>query len=107
MLSCTWGYVAEGCRGPKGLASHIGVAMRRLMLTVIAIGFFAINGLRSQEAGTDKKKIQGTWNVISIEAVGMKELPAEALKASKITFTADKVTIDIGGDKAEATYTLD
>ena len=81
--------------------------MRVVALSVLVLGLLAGTGVRSQEGGGDKEKIQGTWKIVSFEAFGMKEIPPEVLKESRMTITADKISYKLGGEMGELGYKLD
>src|SRR5262249_52973330 len=83
------------------------VTMRMVVLVLLTSSFVTTTGLQSQDVPTDKQKIEGSWKVVSLEALGMKELPPDVLKAAKVVVTSDKLTIEIAGEKFETSYKLD
>src|SRR5687767_13576634 len=71
-----------------------------LVAVLCAVGFAASSGsgaLADDKADLEKevKKFQGTWTIESSETGGMK-LPADQLKAFRVTFDGDKHTVKNG-----------
>jgi uncharacterized protein (TIGR03067 family) len=80
--------------------------MRTLAL-LIAATTVAAAADDSETVKAEKAKLVGTWNVVSLEADGLK-VSADAVKDLQLVFTADSMTRK-KGDKAEsgAGYLLD
>jgi uncharacterized protein (TIGR03067 family) len=60
----------------------------------------------------DKERLQGTWNVVSLEVDGKKVdndglLPSEPISGSKWTITSDKIEVRVGDRTIEGSYTID
>lgn len=78
---------------------------RCILLTAFILTFVA--AAQSGDSPSEKKQLQGTWKVVSIEGIGMKPFPPETLKDASVVFAGDKVTISIDGDKVEREFKLD
>jgi uncharacterized protein (TIGR03067 family) len=81
--------------------------MRNLMFLAVGL-LLAADAHQQGEAAKDKEKLQGTWQVVSLEAEGEKG-PAEVAKALKYIFTGDKLAIQPAepGSSSEFTYQVD
>ncbi len=78
-----------------------------LALAVLGTGVTSPPRASAQDkAKSDQELIQGTWEVVSGEKGGEK-LPEEIVKAIKITFKGDKLSLAHGDDAKEATFKLD
>jgi uncharacterized protein (TIGR03067 family) len=82
--------------------------VKAFALILVSFGFLMGPTGFGQDAQGDKEKIQGTWKIVSFEARGKtKLLPPDALKNSKIVFTADKMTFHFGKEITEVGFKLD
>jgi uncharacterized protein (TIGR03067 family) len=57
-------------------------------------------------SGSDQEKIQGTWTPVRAVANGV-DAPAAVLKAARLTFKGNTVTIQMGGRTQKETFKLD
>lgn len=81
--------------------------MKIRLLSLLALVVCAATALPQGDAKNgDLAKFQGTWVVESVLADG-KELPAEVVKAFKMTFKGDAYTVALGAEKTEGTIYLD
>jgi uncharacterized protein (TIGR03067 family) len=88
--------------------SYRRITVRAFALILAAFGLLLGPTGFGQDAQGDKERIQGTWKIVSFEARGKtKLLPPDAIKNSKIVFSADKMTFHFGKEITEASFTLD
>src|SRR5262245_17477221 len=88
------------------LVRRSGTSRKEGVMRVVALSLFAHSVLagasvRCQKGAGDKEKMLGTWQVVLVDSFGMKEIPPEVLKESRVTFTADKMTFKIGPEQGE------
>jgi uncharacterized protein (TIGR03067 family) len=81
--------------------------MKRFALAVMALGGLTL-AAASQTADAKKElgKLQGTWNVVALEANGQKA-PAELIKNAKLVFKGDTYTFHSGDQVIEGMVSLD
>src|SRR5262249_10567251 len=83
-----------------------------VLLALAVAGVIAVVGARQILAGNpgsanDEEKILGTWVLVS-SSEGGQVAPAERIKDTKVTFTADgKMTVKQGQQEQQFTYKLD
>jgi uncharacterized protein (TIGR03067 family) len=78
--------------------------MRRHLLMVVAAGLLVAADDAKTQAPADQGKLQGTWEVVSMERGGMKrEGPPEA----QLVFEGDKFTMKMGERSIRGTFKLD
>src|SRR4051794_10775290 len=85
--------------------------MHKLVGTAAMVALAGVLGGSPLQGGGpgkgDQDKLQGTWNVVTMEAGGQKA-PDEFIKASTLTFARDKVTFKFGKEgPEESAYTID
>ena len=65
-----------------------------------------VAGARADDKDTEAKKMEGTWQLKDAELAGQK-LPAESVKAFRLTLTGGKYTLKSNEQPDAGTYKLD
>lgn len=80
--------------------------MIQIVTCFLAAFLFVGDKAEAEQSAKDLEKLQGTWEVVSIEAEE-KNLPKEDVKGSTFVFAKDKLTMGKGDKTESATITLD
>jgi uncharacterized protein (TIGR03067 family) len=79
--------------------------MLRILVSVLMVGCLILLPLRTDDTKKEQEALQGTWKVTKLTLDG--QAPPDGGNAT-LTFTADEVTPEIGGNKRPAAkYKLD
>jgi uncharacterized protein (TIGR03067 family) len=76
-----------------------------LILGLLACFTFVVN-VRADDKDKESKKVEGTWQLKEAELAGQK-LPADVVKAFRLTLADEKYTVKSNEEPDEGTYKLD
>ncbi len=81
--------------------------MRLHALLVLAVGLLVAADAKEDTAKKELKKLEGTWQVVSMEMDGQKQ-PEDDAKQFKVIIKGDKYTLKRGDDTVnQGTFTID
>lgn len=81
--------------------------MRLHALLVLAVGLLVAADAKEDDAKKELKKLEGTWQVVSMEMDGQKQ-PEDEAKQFKIVIKGNKYTLKRGDDTVnQGTFTID
>ncbi|HEY8504722.1 MAG TPA: TIGR03067 domain-containing protein [Gemmataceae bacterium] len=70
----------------------------------LAAALALAGGLRAQDEAKELEKLKGTWVIVKAERGGK---PADEPKGDRITFDADKITVNIRGTERKGKVKID